>query len=198
MKPALALALALALAGCSSNSAKTVDAATQDGAGTDGGTGGAPPGTMVLTSTAFAEGGTIPTANTCMGANTSPALAWTGAPSGTKSFAVVLTDLSKTLIHWVIYDIPPAATGLPAGIENAFAPSNVPGAHQTISLHPPTVGFYGPCPPQPPAHTYQFAVYALDVATLPGLSGQSMPPAGVAEIETHRLDTGTLTGIFGP
>jgi Raf kinase inhibitor-like YbhB/YbcL family protein len=184
------LVVALVLAACGSNSAKSVDAASGD-------TGGGPPATMSLTSTAFAEGGAIPTANTCKGANTSPALAWTGAPSGTQSFAVVLTDLSRSLIHWVIYDIPPSTTSLPAGIENAFAPSNVPGAHQTVSLHAPTIGFYGPCPPQPPAHTYQFAVYALDVVKLPGLSGQSTPPEGVAEIQTHRLDSGTLTGMFG-
>lgn len=189
LAPALVLALAPALAGCSSNSARTVDAA--------GGPGDAPPATMTLTSTAFTEGSAIPAADTCKGANTSPALAWTGAPSGTKSFAVVLTDQTRSLIHWVIYDIPPTATALPASVENAFAPTNVPGAHQTISLHAPTVGFYGPCPPQPPAHTYQFAVYALDVAALPGLSGQSMPPEGLAEIQTHRLDTGALTGTFG-
>src|SRR5678815_5838839 len=91
------LVVALVLAGCGSNSAKTVDAASGD-------TGGGPPATMSLTSTAFTEGGAIPTASTCKGANTSPALAWTGAPSGTQSFAVVLTDLSLTppLVHWVI------------------------------------------------------------------------------------------------
>ena len=185
------LVVALVLAGCGSNSAKTVDAASGD-------TGDGPPATMSLTSAAFTEGGAIPTANTCKGANTSPALAWTGAPSGTQSFAVVLTDLSLTppLVHWVIYDIPGTATGLPAGVENVYAPGSVTGAHQTVSVHAPTVGYYGPCPPA--VHSYQFAIYALNATTLPGLSAQSTRPEAVAEIQTHRLASGTLTGMFTP
>src|SRR5882672_3094433 len=96
--------LGFAVAGCGGNDARPVDAATgQDGA--------APGGTMTLTSPAFSEGGTIPTVNTCKGANTSPALTWTGTPSGTQSFAVVLTDLTISMAHWVIYDIPASATG---------------------------------------------------------------------------------------
>lgn len=180
------LLLGLVLAGCSSNSAKTVDAAAQDGA-TD---------SMILTSPAFAEGGAIPVANTCKGANTSPALAWTGAPSGTKSFAVVLTDLSNSMTHWVIYDIPASAAGLPTAVENVDAPASVPGAHQIVSIHAPTVGYYGPCPPA--THTYQFAVYALDTATLPGVSAQSTRPEATAAIQAHRRDSGTLTGTFTP
>src|ERR1044071_6951346 len=106
------LVVALVLAGCGSNSARTVDAAPGD-------TGG-PPATMSLTSTAFTEGGAIPTARTCKGAHTPPA-------------------------------------------------PRLAAAHQTVGVHAPPIGFYGPCPPQRPAHTYQFAVYALDVAKLPGL-----------------------------
>jgi len=190
MKPALVVApaLALVLAGCGSNSTRTGDAGTGDGA----------PATMTLTSTAFAEGGMIPAADTCKGANTSPALAWTGAPGGTRSLALVLTDLSLAppLVHWVIYDIPSTATALPAGVENAYAPGNIAGAHQTVSVHAPTVGYYGPCPPQPPAHNYQFAIYALDTAPLPGASASTTRPEAIGEIQTHRLDSGTLTGTF--
>jgi Raf kinase inhibitor-like YbhB/YbcL family protein len=192
MKPALAVApaLALVLAGCGSNSTRTGDAGSGDGA----------PATMTLTSAAFAEGGMIPAADTCKGANTSPALAWAGAPSGTRSFALVLTDLSLAppLVHWVIYDIPSTATGLPAGVENAYAPSNIAGAHQTVSVHPPTVGYYGPCPPQGSAHNYQFAIYALDTAPLPGASASTTRPEAIGEIQVHRLDSGTLTGTFTP
>lgn len=186
--------LVVALAGCGSNSASTVDAAPGDTGGLFDG----PPATMSLTSPAFADGGAIPIASTCKGANTSPALGWTGAPSGTQSFALVLTDLSLTpaLVHWVTYDVPVTATALPAGVENVYAPGNVTGAHQTISVHAPTVGYYGPCPPA--VHTYQFAIYALNATTLPGLSAQSTRPEAVAEIQTHRLANGTLTGTFTP
>jgi Raf kinase inhibitor-like YbhB/YbcL family protein len=153
---------------------------------------------MTLTSPAFSEGGTVPIANTCKGANTSPALSWTGAPSGTQSFAVVLTDLTIAMAHWAIYDVSMSATGLPAGIENTADPPSVSGAHQIVSIHAPTVGYYGPCPPNPPAHMYQFAVYALDVAMLPGVSATSTRPDTVAAIQAHRLASATLTGLFAP
>jgi Raf kinase inhibitor-like YbhB/YbcL family protein len=182
------LLIALAVAGCGGNDAKPADAAT--------GQDGAPGGSMTLTSPAFAEGGTVPTVNTCNGANTSPMLAWTGAPSGTQSFAVVLTDLTISMAHWVIYDIPASATGLPPGIDNTASPASVPGAHQIVSIHAGTVGYYGPCPPNPPAHMYQFAVYALDVATLPGVSAQSTRPDTVAAVVAHRLTSATLTGSY--
>ena len=119
-------------------------------------------------------------------------------PERNTELAVVLTDLSITLTHWVIYDIPATVTGLPAGVENAYAPANVTGAHQTVSVHAPTIGYYGPCPSRPPpVHTYQFAVYALDTATLPGTSAQSTPPQVIAEVQAHRLGSGTLTGTYG-
>jgi Raf kinase inhibitor-like YbhB/YbcL family protein len=187
---AVAVALAVALAACSSDSQKTVDAAAQDSASDT------PGATMMLASPAFAEGGTVPTANTCNGANTSPALAWTGAPAGTRSFAVVLTDLTISMAHWVIFDIPPTGAGLPAGVENVYAPASVAGAHQIVSIQPPTVGYYGPCPPRPPAHTYQFTVHALDTATLPGVSAKSTRPEAVAAIQAHRLGAGSLTGVY--
>jgi hypothetical protein len=89
------LLIALAIAGCGGKDAKPVDAGNgQDGA--------VPGNSMTLTSPAFSEGGTIPTVNTCKGANTSPMLTWTGTPSGTQSFAVVLTDQTISMAHWVI------------------------------------------------------------------------------------------------
>jgi len=187
------LMLGLALAGCSSNDAKAVDAANQDGAAADMGA-----GTFALMSTAFNVAGAIPIDNTCEGANTSPPLAWTGAPNGTQSFGVVLTDLSLTpeLVHWVIYDIPSSATGLPAAVENAYAPSNVAGAHQPVSVHSPTVGYYGPCPPA--VHMYQFAAYALDVAILPGTTAQTDRATALAGLQAHMLARGELTGSFTP
>jgi Raf kinase inhibitor-like YbhB/YbcL family protein len=185
----LGLGLGLVVAGCGGSDAKPVDAATgQDGT--------APGGSMTLTSPAFSEGGIVPTVNTCNGANTSPTLTWTGAPSGTQSFAVVLTDLTISMAHWVIYDIPASATALPAGIENTADPASVSGAHQIVSIHAPVVGYYGPCPPNPPAHSYQFAVYALDVTPLPGVTAQSTRPETVAAVQAHRLAGATLTGSY--
>jgi Raf kinase inhibitor-like YbhB/YbcL family protein len=169
------------------------------GCGGDGSpqTDGAAGAALAVTSTAFAEGGAIPITHTCKDANTSPPLAWTGAPSSTQSFAVVLTDLSLTphLVHWAIFDIPAAATGLPANVEKLYAPSNVSGAHQ-VSFHSQTQGYQGPCPPS--QHTYELAVYPLDVAALPGATMQSTPGEIVASVKLHQLGSGTLTGTFTP
>jgi Raf kinase inhibitor-like YbhB/YbcL family protein len=202
--------LALVACGNNNNGGKTIDAPGAPGAGPDGGGsgsgggsgggGGGGNGGFTLTTTAFKPGAAIPDANTCNGANTSPDLAWTNPPTGAKSFAVVLTDRTATLTHWVIYDIPATATSLPAHIDNTFQPANVTGAHQTVSVMSqqpkPVIGYFGPCPPQPPAHTYQFTVYALDVATLPGLSGTSLANDGLAEVVIHQMGSASFTGDY--
>jgi Raf kinase inhibitor-like YbhB/YbcL family protein len=178
--------LGLALVGCGSDNSR------------DGNQLDASPGAIVLTSTAFAEGGAIPAIHTCKDVNTSPPLAWTGAPGGTQSFAVVLTDLSLTplLVHWIIFDIPITTTELPAAVENVYAPASVAEAHQVVSVHAPVVGYYGPCPPS--THTYELAVYALDAAKLPGGGAQTTRSEALASILIHALGTGKLTGMFTP
>jgi Raf kinase inhibitor-like YbhB/YbcL family protein len=110
----------------------------------------------------------------------------------------VLTDLSLTpdLVHWVIYDIPAVAAGLPANVENAYAPTNVAGAHQAVSVHAPIVGYYGPCPPS--KHSYEFAVYALDVGTLPGATAETSRADALTAILAHKLGSGTVTGTYTP
>jgi Raf kinase inhibitor-like YbhB/YbcL family protein len=156
-----------------------------------------PAATFTLTSPAFAEGGVIPDENACAGANISPELNWTPGPAGTMGYAVVFTDTSPPpLVHWVIYDIGGTATGLPADVENTYAPTDVPGAHQTISYSPGIRGYLGPCPGT--MHTYQFEVFALDVATLPGATMATTRAQAVAIIETHDLASATLTGTFTP
>jgi Raf kinase inhibitor-like YbhB/YbcL family protein len=157
-----------------------------------------PPVAVSVTSTAFAELAAIPIDNTCNGANTSPPLAWTGAPATTKSFAIVLTDgfFSPPLVHWVIYDIAASATSVPASIENTDTPANVAGAGQVVSLHPPTIGYFGPCPPSPPAHPYQFTVHALDVAQLPGVTKDSSRDVALLAIVSHEITSGTLNGMY--
>src|ERR1041385_6867212 len=48
--------------------------------------------TLKLTSTAFEEGGMIPSQYTCDGQNVSPPLAWSGLPEGTKTLALICDD----------------------------------------------------------------------------------------------------------
>ena len=78
---------------------------------------------LELTSSAFAEGGAIPRQYTCEGRDVSPPLAWSGVPPGAKSLALVVDDPDApdpaapktTWVHWVLYEIPPAAGGIGEG-----------------------------------------------------------------------------------
>lgn len=167
-----------------------------DGPESDGPQADGPAGTFAITSPAFTEGQTIPDEHTCEGVNNSPQLDWVDPPVGTLGFAIVFTDTSNGLIHSVIYDIPGALTGLPADVDNDFAPADVAGAHQTTSFNG-TRGYVGPCPPpQDPAHIYEFALYAVDVATLPGTTMSTNRDQAKMIIEEHDLARVTLTGMF--
>ncbi|HEV2641221.1 MAG TPA: YbhB/YbcL family Raf kinase inhibitor-like protein [Candidatus Elarobacter sp.] len=120
---------------------------------------------FTLTSSAFTEGGAIPTKYTCEGDDTSPPLAWSGAPSGTKSFALIVDDPDApdpaapkmTYVHWVAYDIPASATSLG---ENA-AKSGMPAGAGSGLNDWKRAGYGGPCPPIG-RHRYFFKLYALD------------------------------------
>src|SRR5215211_2435737 len=99
----------------------------------------------------------------CSGANHSPALSWSGAPAGTKSFAVTAYDpdapTGSGWWHWVMYNIPASATGLAAGAGNG---RNAPSGSQQGMTDFGTKGYGGPCPPVgSKPHHYQFKVFAL-------------------------------------
>ena len=188
------LAIAV-LAACDGSSPAQIDAAIDGAATLDGQFDG--PSAFTLTSPMLAPGASFVAANTCDGAlNMSPQLVWSGNAIGAASFAVVLTDKSNNLVHWVIYDVPASATGLPENVEKVYAPSNVAGAHQTASYQATVRGYLGPCPPSGPAHTYEFAVYGLDVATLPGASMATTRADAVTLITQHDTAQATLTGMY--
>jgi Raf kinase inhibitor-like YbhB/YbcL family protein len=119
---------------------------------------------LVLTSTAFTPGGPIPRAHTCDGADRSPPLAWRGVPPGVKSFALIVDDPDApdpnapkmTWVHWVLYNIPADATGLPEGVR----PGDLPrGTLEGLNDWKRT-GYGGPCPPIG-RHRYFHKLYAL-------------------------------------
>jgi hypothetical protein len=167
-----------------------------DGGATVDGGGDSGSGVFTLTSSTWTEGGMIPVASTCNGANTSPPLAWTNAPPGTQSYALVLTDLSNNLVHSVMYDVPSSLSSLPAGVEKAYQPSNVTGAKQTLAYDNSTRGYMGPCPPS--EHTYELALHALDVATLPGATMSTTRAQAVTIIQAHDLGVAKLTAKYKP
>src|SRR5450830_1641764 len=128
-------------------------------------------GKMQITSTAFASHGSIPAKHTCEGPDVSPALAWVGAPAGTKSFALIVDDPDApdpaapkmTWVHWVLYNLPAAARALPEAVKPNALPT---GAHEGVNDWGRT-GYGGPCPPIG-RHRYFHKLYALDM-TLPDL-----------------------------
>src|SRR5215831_10375191 len=81
-----------------------------------------------ITSTAFADGQSIPAKFTCDGSDVSPAFTWTGAPADAKSFALIADDPDApvgTWVHWVVYDLPAGTTSLPENVtKSQHAPGN--------------------------------------------------------------------------
>ena len=116
---------------------------------------------FALTTPAFPPGGDIPRKFTCQGADLSPALAWTDAPAGAQSFALIVDDPDApagTWVHWVAYDLPAATHQLPEGVAKIAQIAG--GGTQGINGFG-NLGYGGPCPPAGNAHRYFFKLYAL-------------------------------------
>lgn len=116
---------------------------------------------MTLASPAFEEGAPIPEKYTCQGPDVSPPLEWSNVPEGTKSLAMVVEDPDAPggpFVHWVIYNIPPAGTGLPEDVpgDESLADGSIQGQN---GFH--RTGYAGPCPPPGKAHRYFFRIFAL-------------------------------------
>lgn len=115
-----------------------------------------------LKTSAFQPEGNIPSRFTCEGENVSPAIAWTGAPQGTKSFALVVHDPDAPkrggYTHWVVFNIPASVSQIP---ENAPKQAQLPGGGTQGRNDDGGAGYTGPCPPSG-THRYYFRLYALD------------------------------------
>jgi Raf kinase inhibitor-like YbhB/YbcL family protein len=152
--------------------------------------------TLTLSSPAFAHEASIPEPYTCEGADVSPPLAWTGAPAGTKSFALVVDDPDApdpkapkmTWVHWVIVDLPAASTGLPESSSRALPA----GAREGVNDWK-RAAWGGPCPPIG-RHRYFFKLYALDT-TLPALASPTKPELEAA-MNGHVLAQAQLMGPY--
>ncbi len=141
---------------------------------------------MLLTSSAFDEGGSIPLAHTCDGEDMSPPLAWSEVPDGVAAFALVVSDADAGgFVHWVLTDIPGDARELPAGQGDAIG---APGPNDFGRT-----GWGGPCPPSG-EHRYEFSLWALQEPL-------GTEPTSVDEVRemAARLAAGTatLTGVYG-
>lgn len=116
---------------------------------------------MKLESSAFIDEGMVPSKYTCDGNDVSPPLAWSGVPSGTKSFALIADDPDApmgTWVHWVVWNIPPSTTKLDEDIPTDRRLDD--GMRQGLNDFK-RPGYGGPCPPGG-KHRYFFKLYALD------------------------------------
>jgi Raf kinase inhibitor-like YbhB/YbcL family protein len=151
------------------------------------------PAAFTLTSPAFAGNGDLNAIFDC-GSDVSPPLAWTPGPAGTQSYGVVLTDM-RGLYYWVLWDIPATTISLPQGVDHAAMPATPAGSEQVAGLDMSTwSGYAGPCPSLPET-PYTFAVYALSVATLPGVTTSSTAAAVFAAMQASTLASAKLTGL---
>jgi Raf kinase inhibitor-like YbhB/YbcL family protein len=136
----------------------------------------------------------------CAGGDLSPALAWSNPPAGTKSFAVLVHDPDAPtggagFWHWVVYNIPASATGLPQGVGKDG--KGLPEGAKQVATDFGVPGYGGPCPPKgDKPHHYNFTVYALKTDKL------DLPPHATASlagflINANALAKASLTGTYG-
>jgi hypothetical protein len=152
---------------------------------------------LTLTSADFEPNGEIPSRFTCEGEDLSPALVWSGTPEAARSLALIVDDPDApdprapktTWVHWVLYDIPVSASGLPQGVEPRDLP---PGTREGLNDWKRT-GYGGPCPPIG-RHRYFFKLYALD-GELPDL-GRPTKARLEEAMAGHVLDKAELVGTY--
>jgi Raf kinase inhibitor-like YbhB/YbcL family protein len=149
---------------------------------------------MTLTSPDFADGQPIPPQFSCEGPGTSPELRWSNVPPAAKSLALVVRDPDAPgagFVHWIVYDLPATAPGLPQATEAAGAlPTGaVEGANSKGAT-----GWVPPCPPGGAAHHYQFELYALDTQ-LPPMTTPT-EPALYSAMRGHILARADLVGTY--
>ena len=161
-------------------------------------------GGFTVTSPAFSEGGTIQMAQVfdgfgCTGGNHSPEISWTGAPAGTKSFALLMHDpdapTGSGWWHWIVYNIPATQTSLPAGAGDPKKSLLPAGAIQGRTDFG-TPGYGGPCPPPGKPHHYYLRLYALKVERLDVPADATAAYIGF-NVRAQALAETQLMGVYG-
>jgi Raf kinase inhibitor-like YbhB/YbcL family protein len=156
------------------------------------------PRQLSITSTTFTDGGAIPTRNTPQGDNLSPALSWSGVPSGARELLLIVEDpdapMLKPFVHWILHRIPASITSLPAGLPNYRELNLLSGAVQGQN-DAKTIGWYGPKPPLGHGiHHYHFQLFAVDTQLSLG------PDATIEDLkhalQGHVLADGEIIGTY--
>jgi Raf kinase inhibitor-like YbhB/YbcL family protein len=161
---------------------------------------------MKLTSAEIKNGATIANEQVfkgfgCTGDNISPSLSWSGAPQGTKSFAVSMYDpdapTGSGWWHWVVFNIPAGTTSLPKGAGDPSKNMMPAGTIQSRTDFG-TDGYGGPCPPKGHGtHHYHITVFAVDVDKLPDAQSDNASAALVGyDLHFHTLGKAALVGLY--
>ncbi len=152
---------------------------------------------MQLTSPSFENQKRMARKFTCDGEDISPALAWSGAPEGTLSFALIVDDPDApdpanpkmTWVHWILYNIPSTVSALPEGVKDEeLSPETLQGLNDWKKT-----GYGGPCPPIG-QHRYFHKLYALDIV-LPDLARPTKEKLEQA-MAGHILFRAELVGLY--
>ena len=162
------------------------------------------PEIISVTSSAFDHHGMVPESNSAYGENVSIDLTWADLPEGTQQLALICDDpivveigmMEQPFVHWVMYNIPASASGLPAGLPSdaTLEMEGLEGAVNGLNGLGRS-GYFGPRPPaNGQLHAYHFRVYALDDALNlePGLGKAELLDA----MRGHVLATGMLMGHY--
>jgi len=152
---------------------------------------------LTLSSNAFTQNGAIPARYTCEGDDIAPRLNWQGAPANTRSLVLIVDDPDapdpkaprRTWVHWVLYNLPPDATGLPEGTTSADLP---PGTGEGLNDWNRS-GYGGPCPPIG-RHRYFHKLYALDTR-LPDMDRPTKADVEAA-MAGHVIEQTELIGTY--
>ena len=181
--------------------ALAVTAAAQTPAAQGGGQPAPVPVLFSMTTTAFPDGTDIPPKYTQAGNQTSPAINWMNVPAGTVTFLLHMHDLevsrnhtSDDQLHWIVWNIPGTATGLPEGVPTGAQLQN--GAYQ---LSASGAVYRGPgAPASGPRHHYTFELYALDtkIDVQPGTDAFETRSSIMKAIQGHILGKAVYMGLF--
>jgi Raf kinase inhibitor-like YbhB/YbcL family protein len=154
------------------------------------------PAQLTVTSDSFGHNATIPKKHAFNdwgvgGENVSPSVKWSGAPAGTKTFAVTIWDpdapTTVGFTHWTVFNIPPDVTELKEG----SVPSGAVQGYTDYSMS----AYGGPAPPPGHGpHRYRIRVYALD-DKLPLEKGNTFAVL-MFMMRGHILAEGELIGLY--
>ena len=159
-----------------------------------------PPSKFKLMSSAFSDGGQIPTQISCADPNaTSPALSWSNPPSGAMSFALVMHDTDAApqkgtmdVTHWILWNIPASSTSLTGNVKPDSSPDGIAQGKNVRGVN----GYQPPCPPPGATpHHYTFELYALDSKV--DLPAGSTRADLLKAMDGHVIGKATTGGTFG-